>query len=135
METAQNFSMLPTGSNPHCFEIITTGSVLYVGENPVQVDDVVAQMKYGLPCSGVDCNVAQSWEMAIHQALRPVNPKDSEHCPRPEASPQHSMLIFITLLRNAFGSDGMLASLLILLFQELLQSAFPSQTVKFPRMW
>uniref|UniRef100_A0A8C4NI68 Serine/threonine-protein kinase n=1 Tax=Eptatretus burgeri TaxID=7764 RepID=A0A8C4NI68_EPTBU len=101
VETAQNFSMLPTGSNPHCFEIITTGSVLYVGENPVQVDDVVAQMKYGLPCSGVDCNVAQSWEMAIHQALRPVNPKDSEHCPRSEASPQHRAVSISISISNS----------------------------------
>lgn len=33
LEPAQNFSLLPEGANPHCFEITTAMLVYYVGEN------------------------------------------------------------------------------------------------------
>uniref|UniRef100_A0A7N9B163 Serine/threonine-protein kinase n=1 Tax=Mastacembelus armatus TaxID=205130 RepID=A0A7N9B163_9TELE len=72
VEPAQDFSSLPQGSNPHCFEVITANMVYYVGEddggqyhNPVPV-----------PCS-MGRAVGQSWEKAIRQALMPVTPKAS----------------------------------------------------------
>uniref|UniRef100_A0A7N5ZTP7 protein kinase C n=1 Tax=Anabas testudineus TaxID=64144 RepID=A0A7N5ZTP7_ANATE len=73
VEPAQDFSSLPQGSNPHCFEVITANMVYYVGEdngslyhNPV------------LAASGVGRDVGQSWEKAIRQAMMPVTPKSSE---------------------------------------------------------
>uniref|UniRef100_A0A3Q2DB32 Serine/threonine-protein kinase n=1 Tax=Cyprinodon variegatus TaxID=28743 RepID=A0A3Q2DB32_CYPVA len=72
VEAAQDFSNLPQGSNPHCFEVITATMVYYVGEdiggphhNPV------------LAASGVGRVVGQSWEKAVRQALMPVTPKAS----------------------------------------------------------
>uniref|UniRef100_A0A672YSA5 Serine/threonine-protein kinase n=1 Tax=Sphaeramia orbicularis TaxID=375764 RepID=A0A672YSA5_9TELE len=72
VEPAQDFSGLPQGSNPHCFELITSRVVYYVGEdgggpvhNPV------------LATSGVGRDVAHSWEKAIRQAMMPVTPKAS----------------------------------------------------------
>ncbi|XP_035986289.1 serine/threonine-protein kinase D3 [Fundulus heteroclitus] len=72
VEAAQDFSSLPQGSNPHCFEVITATMVYYVGEdtggphhNPV------------LAASGVGRVVGRSWEKAIRQALMPVTPKAS----------------------------------------------------------
>uniref|UniRef100_A0A3B5BCL5 Serine/threonine-protein kinase n=1 Tax=Stegastes partitus TaxID=144197 RepID=A0A3B5BCL5_9TELE len=72
VEPAQDFSSLPQGSNPHCFEVITASMVYYVGEdngglyhNPV------------LAASGVGRDVGQSWEKAIRQAMMPVTPKAS----------------------------------------------------------
>ncbi|XP_038161291.1 serine/threonine-protein kinase D3-like isoform X1 [Cyprinodon tularosa] len=72
VEAAQDFSSLPQGSNPHCFEVITATMVYYVGEdiggphhNPV------------LAASGVGRVVGQSWEKAVRQALMPVTPKAS----------------------------------------------------------
>ncbi|XP_056261802.1 serine/threonine-protein kinase D3-like isoform X2 [Seriola aureovittata] len=72
VEPAQDFSSLPQGSNPHCFEVITANMVYYVGEdngglyhNPV------------LAASGVGRDVGQSWEKAIRQAMMPVTPKAS----------------------------------------------------------
>uniref|UniRef100_A0AAQ6AAW9 Serine/threonine-protein kinase n=1 Tax=Amphiprion ocellaris TaxID=80972 RepID=A0AAQ6AAW9_AMPOC len=73
VEPAQDFSSLPQGSNPHCFEVITASMVYYVGEdngglyhNPV------------LAASGVGRDVGHSWEKAIRQAMMPVTPKASE---------------------------------------------------------
>uniref|UniRef100_A0AAQ5YD23 Serine/threonine-protein kinase n=1 Tax=Amphiprion ocellaris TaxID=80972 RepID=A0AAQ5YD23_AMPOC len=72
VEPAQDFSSLPQGSNPHCFEVITASMVYYVGEdngglyhNPV------------LAASGVGRDVGHSWEKAIRQAMMPVTPKAS----------------------------------------------------------
>ncbi|KAM6954651.1 serine/threonine-protein kinase D3-like isoform 2-T2 [Aplochiton taeniatus] len=71
-EQAQDFASLAQGSNPHCFEIITSSMVYYVGENhgghyhnPV------------LAATGVGLDVAQGWEKAIRQALMPVTPQPS----------------------------------------------------------
>uniref|UniRef100_A0A667Y7N0 protein kinase C n=1 Tax=Myripristis murdjan TaxID=586833 RepID=A0A667Y7N0_9TELE len=61
LEPAQVFSLLPDGSNPHCFEIATTSLVYYVGENLLRSDAV----------SGVGQDVARMWEMAIQHALMP----------------------------------------------------------------
>lgn len=72
VEPAQDFSRLPHGGAPHCFEVITASVVYYVGEdngslghNPV------------LAASGVGRDVGQSWEKAIRQAMMPVTPKTS----------------------------------------------------------
>uniref|UniRef100_A0A8C4ZPH1 Serine/threonine-protein kinase n=1 Tax=Gadus morhua TaxID=8049 RepID=A0A8C4ZPH1_GADMO len=67
VEPCRDYSQLAQGSNVHCFEIITSTMVYYVGEN------------HGghyhsptLAASGVGPEVAQGWEKAIRQALMPV---------------------------------------------------------------
>uniref|UniRef100_A0A669D9E1 Serine/threonine-protein kinase n=1 Tax=Oreochromis niloticus TaxID=8128 RepID=A0A669D9E1_ORENI len=63
LEPAQNYSLLPDGANPHCFEIATASLVYYVGENLQRPESSV---------SGVGQDVARMWEMAIQHALMPA---------------------------------------------------------------
>ncbi|XP_034999611.2 serine/threonine-protein kinase D3 [Hippoglossus stenolepis] len=72
VEPAKDFSGLPPGSNPHCFEVTTANMVYYVGENNggLYHNPVLA-------ASGVGRDVGQSWEKAIRHALMPVTPKAS----------------------------------------------------------
>uniref|UniRef100_A0A673CD58 Serine/threonine-protein kinase n=1 Tax=Sphaeramia orbicularis TaxID=375764 RepID=A0A673CD58_9TELE len=62
LEPNQAFSLLPDGSNPHCFEIATASLVYYVGENLQRSESV----------SGIGQDVARMWEMAIQHALMPA---------------------------------------------------------------
>uniref|UniRef100_A0A7N9AL25 Serine/threonine-protein kinase n=1 Tax=Mastacembelus armatus TaxID=205130 RepID=A0A7N9AL25_9TELE len=63
---AGNFSLVPPGTNPHCFELIT-GNMCYftVPQNPPSPSQVA-------PNSGIGREVAKAWESAIRQALMPV---------------------------------------------------------------
>nr|XP_060642245.1 serine/threonine-protein kinase D2 [Anolis sagrei ordinatus] len=63
IEAAQDFSLLPSGANPHCFEIITAKATYYVGENGVPSSN-----QHG----GDSLEQAKAWETAIRQALMPV---------------------------------------------------------------
>ncbi|XP_060642245.2 serine/threonine-protein kinase D2-like [Anolis sagrei] len=63
IESAQDFSLLPSGANPHCFEIITAKATYYVGENGVPSSN-----QHG----GDSLEQAKAWETAIRQALMPV---------------------------------------------------------------
>ncbi|XP_058051829.1 serine/threonine-protein kinase D2 isoform X2 [Ahaetulla prasina] len=63
VEPAQDFSLMPSGANPHCFEIITANATYYVGENSAP----------GNSQHGADgLEHAKAWEMALRQALMPV---------------------------------------------------------------
>ncbi|XP_059897758.1 serine/threonine-protein kinase D3-like [Gadus macrocephalus] len=57
-------------TNPHCFLIVTSSVVYYVGENP-------GRLPPGLAAAGVGLEAAQGWEKAIRQALMPVTPQPS----------------------------------------------------------
>ncbi|XP_061452913.1 serine/threonine-protein kinase D2 [Rhineura floridana] len=63
VEPVQDFSLVPSGANPHCFEIITANATYYVGEN-------------GMPSNhqhgGDGLEHARAWENALRQALMPV---------------------------------------------------------------
>ncbi|KAF0044554.1 hypothetical protein F2P81_003712 [Scophthalmus maximus] len=72
VELSRDYSNLPQGSNPHCFEVITATMVYYVGENNGSHYHSPA-----LAASGVGMEVAQGWEKAIRQALMPVTPQAS----------------------------------------------------------
>ncbi|XP_075939832.1 serine/threonine-protein kinase D3-like [Anarhichas minor] len=72
VEPAQDFGSLPQGSNPHCFEVITTNMVYYVGE-----DNGGLHHNPALALTGVGRDVGKSWEKAVRQALMPVTPKAS----------------------------------------------------------
>ncbi|XP_051833272.1 serine/threonine-protein kinase D1 isoform X1 [Antechinus flavipes] len=73
LEPAKTFSLIPSGANPHCFEITTEHVVYYVGENVVSPSS--PPPNNSILTSGVGIDVARMWEMAIQHALMPVIPK------------------------------------------------------------
>ncbi|KAG5837401.1 hypothetical protein ANANG_G00238870 [Anguilla anguilla] len=78
---AGDFSLVPAGASPHCFEIVTGTMRYFVGEDP---NPSVT------PNSGVGREVAKAWESAIRQALMPVifqdTPTPQGHTPHRQAS-------------------------------------------------
>ncbi|KAL1769254.1 serine serine/threonine-protein kinase D2 [Sigmodon hispidus] len=72
VESAQNFSLVPPGTNPHCFEIITANVTYFVGETSGGAP--------GGP-SGQGTEAARGWETAIRQALMPVILQDAPTAP------------------------------------------------------
>uniref|UniRef100_A0A671W3K6 protein kinase C n=1 Tax=Sparus aurata TaxID=8175 RepID=A0A671W3K6_SPAAU len=75
---AGNFTLVPPGTNPHCFELITGTMCYFVGEDPNT-----------LPPVGIGREVAKAWESAIRQALMPVIFQDA---PPAEGNTTHSKL-------------------------------------------
>ncbi|XP_036592828.1 serine/threonine-protein kinase D1 isoform X3 [Trichosurus vulpecula] len=73
LEPAKTFSLIPSGANPHCFEITTEHVVYYVGENVVSPSS--PPPSNSILNSGAGTDVARMWEMAIQHALMPVIPK------------------------------------------------------------
>ncbi|CAJ1065432.1 serine/threonine-protein kinase D2 [Xyrichtys novacula] len=80
---ADNFALVPPGTNPHCFELITGTMCYFVGEDPntlpppspgnpstfpPQTPPSPSQVA---PNSGIGREVAKAWESAIRQALMP----------------------------------------------------------------
>ncbi|KAI5102190.1 serine/threonine-protein kinase D1 isoform X1, partial [Silurus meridionalis] len=80
LEPAQNFSLLPEGANPHCFEIATATLVYYVGENLSQED--YSLFHGSVLISGTGQDVAHMWQTAIQHALMPVISKGTAHSSR-----------------------------------------------------
>ncbi|XP_077579474.1 serine/threonine-protein kinase D2 isoform X2 [Stigmatopora nigra] len=78
LRPAGNFSLVPPGTNPHCFEIITGTMRYFVGENPNNVTPLPVpnatppSPSQVAPNSGIGREVAKVWESAIRQALMPV---------------------------------------------------------------
>uniref|UniRef100_A0A8C6M3K3 Serine/threonine-protein kinase n=1 Tax=Nothobranchius furzeri TaxID=105023 RepID=A0A8C6M3K3_NOTFU len=64
---ATDFTLVPQGTNPHCFEFITGTMCYFVGEDPNSLPSILVQ-----PNSGIGREVAKAWEGAIRQALMPV---------------------------------------------------------------
>ncbi|KAM9469554.1 serine/threonine-protein kinase D2 [Clarias gariepinus] len=91
---ASDFSLVPSGANPHCFEIVTGTIRYFVGENlnPTQLPSmtVPTSTNSAVPSSGVGLEMAKSWENAIRQALMPVifqdNPPSEGSAPHRQAS-------------------------------------------------
>lgn len=97
LEPAQNFSLLPEGANPHCFEIATATLVYYVGEN-------LSQEEYSLfhgsvLISGTGQDVAHIWQTAIQHALMPVISKGTAHSSRHS---YHSMIITLKCISTYY---------------------------------
>uniref|UniRef100_A0A672SYU9 protein kinase C n=1 Tax=Sinocyclocheilus grahami TaxID=75366 RepID=A0A672SYU9_SINGR len=80
---AGDFSLVPPGTSPHCFEIMTGTMIYFVGEDPNTTPSVA-------PNSGVGREFAKGWETVIRQALMPVifqdNPPAEGHTPHRQAS-------------------------------------------------
>ncbi|XP_044058545.1 serine/threonine-protein kinase D2 isoform X2 [Siniperca chuatsi] len=78
-----NFSLVPPGTNPHCFELITGTMCYFVGEdpntlpalspsNPQTLPPTPPSPSQVAPNSGIGREVAKAWESVIRQALMPV---------------------------------------------------------------
>uniref|UniRef100_A0A4W4F3H0 Serine/threonine-protein kinase n=1 Tax=Electrophorus electricus TaxID=8005 RepID=A0A4W4F3H0_ELEEL len=78
---AGDFTFMPSGASPHCFEIVTGTIRYFVGEDPNPTPSHV------VPNSGMGLEVAKAWESAIRQALMPVIFQDN---PPAEGSTPHS---------------------------------------------
>ncbi|XP_004607771.1 serine/threonine-protein kinase D2 [Sorex araneus] len=87
VEPAQNFSLVPPGTNPHCFEIITANATYFVGETPGGAP--------GAP-SGQGAEAARGWETAIRQALMPVILQDAPSAPGHTPHRQASLSISVS---------------------------------------
>ncbi|XP_077467360.1 serine/threonine-protein kinase D2 [Stigmatopora argus] len=78
LRPAGNFGLVPPGTNPHCFEIITGTMRYFVGEDPNSLPPLPApnatppSPSQVAPNSGIGREVAKVWESAIRQALMPV---------------------------------------------------------------
>uniref|UniRef100_A0A4W6EQT3 protein kinase C n=1 Tax=Lates calcarifer TaxID=8187 RepID=A0A4W6EQT3_LATCA len=82
---AGDFTLVPQGTNPHCFELITGTMCYFVGEDPNTLPSVSPMA----PNSGIGREVAKAWESAIRQALMPVIFQDA---PPAEGNTTHSRL-------------------------------------------
>ncbi|KAM9853042.1 serine/threonine-protein kinase D2 isoform 1-T1 [Aulostomus maculatus] len=80
---AGNFTLVPSGTNPHCFELITGTMCYFVGEDPNTLPSLLSSSPQTppqtppspsqvAPNSGIGREVAKAWESAIRQALMPV---------------------------------------------------------------
>ncbi|KAG8515290.1 Serine/threonine-protein kinase D2 [Galemys pyrenaicus] len=87
VEPAQNFSLVPPGTNPHCFEIVTANTTYFVGETPGGAP--------GGP-SGQGAEAARGWETAIRQALMPVILQDAPSAPGHTPHRQASLSISVS---------------------------------------
>uniref|UniRef100_A0A673N885 protein kinase C n=1 Tax=Sinocyclocheilus rhinocerous TaxID=307959 RepID=A0A673N885_9TELE len=67
---AGDFSLVPPGKSPHCFEIMTGTMIYFVGEDPNTTPSPSSSVV--APNSGVGREFAKGWETAIRQALMPV---------------------------------------------------------------
>ncbi|XP_023669545.2 serine/threonine-protein kinase D2 [Paramormyrops kingsleyae] len=104
---AGDFTLIPPGMSPHCFEIVTGTMIYFMGEEPnPSPSPVPANHPFSpnspnapafspspssvVPNSGVGREVAKAWESAIRQALMPVifqdAPNAQGHAPRRQAS-------------------------------------------------
>uniref|UniRef100_A0A673VUG7 Serine/threonine-protein kinase n=1 Tax=Salmo trutta TaxID=8032 RepID=A0A673VUG7_SALTR len=75
-----DFTLVPPGTSPHCFELVMGAMRYFVGEDP----------NVHVPALGVGREVAKAWEGAIRQALMPVIFQDAPpvegHTPHRQAS-------------------------------------------------
>ncbi|XP_048836613.1 serine/threonine-protein kinase D2 [Brienomyrus brachyistius] len=104
---AGDFTLIPPGMSPHCFEIVTGTMIYFMGEepnpcpSPVPANHPFSPSSPNVPASspspssvvpnsGVGREVAKAWESAIRQALMPVifqdAPNAQGHAPRRQAS-------------------------------------------------
>ncbi|KAM9318000.1 serine/threonine-protein kinase D2 isoform 2-T2 [Pholidichthys leucotaenia] len=83
LRPAADFSLIPQGTNHHCFELITGTMCYFVGEDPNTIPPLFPTTPQTVPQtppspsqvapnSGIGREVAKAWESAIRQALMPV---------------------------------------------------------------
>uniref|UniRef100_A0A672IMS1 Serine/threonine-protein kinase n=1 Tax=Salarias fasciatus TaxID=181472 RepID=A0A672IMS1_SALFA len=73
LRPASDFTLVPQGTNPHCFEFVTARMRYFVGEDPNTLPSLTPPSPTQVaPNSGIGREVAKAWESAIRQALMPV---------------------------------------------------------------
>lgn len=108
---AGNFTLVPPGTNPHCFELITGTMCYFVGEDPNSLPSLTSSKPQTLPPtppspsqvapnSGIGREVAKAWESAIRQALMPVIFQDA---PPAAGNTTHSKFSSGGLLHGPIG--------------------------------
>uniref|UniRef100_A0A8C4Z707 Serine/threonine-protein kinase n=1 Tax=Gadus morhua TaxID=8049 RepID=A0A8C4Z707_GADMO len=88
---AGDFSLVPAGTPPHCFELITGTMRYYVGEDP----------NTRAP-PGVGREVARAWEGVIRQALMPVIFQDA---PPPKNTPHRQASVSISVSNSVIQEN------------------------------
>uniref|UniRef100_A0A673XLQ1 protein kinase C n=1 Tax=Salmo trutta TaxID=8032 RepID=A0A673XLQ1_SALTR len=89
---AGDFTLVPPGTSPHCFELVMSTMRYFVGEDPNihAFPPAPPSPSNVVPNSGVGREVAKAWEGAIRQALMPVIFQDAPpvegHTPHRQAS-------------------------------------------------
>ncbi|KAI7800808.1 putative serine/threonine-protein kinase D2 [Triplophysa rosa] len=96
---AGDFSLVPVGTSPHCFEMVMGNMIYFVGEDPHPAPSPLSSVpgvpnfaapSSVAPNSGVGREFAKGWETAIRQALMPVifqdNPPALGKTPHRQAS-------------------------------------------------
>uniref|UniRef100_A0AAZ3RBF9 Serine/threonine-protein kinase n=1 Tax=Oncorhynchus tshawytscha TaxID=74940 RepID=A0AAZ3RBF9_ONCTS len=89
---AGDFTLVPPGTSPHCFELVMGTMRYFVGEDPNvhAFPPTPPSPSNVVPNSGVGREVAKAWEGAIRQALMPVIFQDAPpvegHTPHRQAS-------------------------------------------------
>ncbi|XP_036005586.1 serine/threonine-protein kinase D2 isoform X1 [Fundulus heteroclitus] len=97
LRPATDFTLVPQGTNPHSFELITGTMCYFVGEEPRTLPSVSTSNSQAFPQtpsspsmvqphSGIGQEVAHAWICAIRQALMPVIFQDA---PPPEGNTPH----------------------------------------------
>uniref|UniRef100_A0A8C7S432 Serine/threonine-protein kinase n=2 Tax=Oncorhynchus mykiss TaxID=8022 RepID=A0A8C7S432_ONCMY len=87
-----DFTLVPPGTSPHCFELVMGAMRYFVGEDPNvhAFPPTPPSPSNVVPNSGVGREVAKAWEGAIRQALMPVIFQDAPpiegHTPHRQAS-------------------------------------------------
>uniref|UniRef100_A0A8C9UY21 Serine/threonine-protein kinase n=1 Tax=Scleropages formosus TaxID=113540 RepID=A0A8C9UY21_SCLFO len=117
VDTAQDFSSLAQGGNPHCFEVITDSVVYYVGESSLG-----GHHNPALAASGVGLEVAQGWEKAIRQALMPVTPQPSECTATGQSKDHKELSISISVSRSQVKENVDISSVYQIFADEVLGS-------------
>uniref|UniRef100_H2T7E5 Serine/threonine-protein kinase n=1 Tax=Takifugu rubripes TaxID=31033 RepID=H2T7E5_TAKRU len=117
VEQSRDYSNLAQGSNPHCFEIITSTMVYYVGEN-----NCSPYHNPALAASGVGMEVAQGWEKAIRQALMPVTPQPSVASAAGQGRDHKELSISISVSNSQIQENVDIASVYQIFSDEVLGS-------------
>ncbi|XP_030193233.1 serine/threonine-protein kinase D2 [Gadus morhua] len=110
---AGDFSLVPAGTPPHCFELITGTMRYYVGEDPNTRAPPPPGPAQGpphappspsnvAPNSGVGREVARAWEGVIRQALMPVIFQDA---PPPKNTPHRQASVSISVSNSVIQEN------------------------------
>ncbi|XP_056468311.1 serine/threonine-protein kinase D2 [Gadus chalcogrammus] len=106
---AGDFSLVPAGTPPHCFELITGTLRYYVGEDPNTRPGPAQGPPHAPPSpsnvapnSGVGREVARAWEGVIRQALMPVIFQDA---PPPKNTPHRQASVSISVSNSVIEEN------------------------------
>uniref|UniRef100_A0A8C6U0T2 Serine/threonine-protein kinase n=1 Tax=Neogobius melanostomus TaxID=47308 RepID=A0A8C6U0T2_9GOBI len=114
---AGNFNLVPPGTNPHCFEIITGTMCYFVGEDPNTTPPSPSQVA---PNSGIGREVAKAWESGIRQALMPVIFQDAP--PAEGKTPHRQASVSISVSNSQIQENVDIGSVYQIFADEVLGS-------------